>query len=150
MAEGDGDVYNNYFEQVMKGEFDLGSGGDDIKVILVHGHTPNLDTHDEYADVSGDEYGTALGYTAGGKSLVSQDVVQDDANDRGVFDADNPVWAALGVLSPAAPSHAIMYDNTHASDLLMLIWVLGTTETNGGDYGLQWGADGITLMAKAV
>lgn len=146
MAEGDGAIYNNFKEQVMEGEFDLKTGGDQLKVMLVSGHTPNIDTHTTYANVSADEYGTASGYTATGKTLAGQDVTQDDTNDRGVFDATDLTWSSLGPLSPALPTHAIMYDDTHASDLLIAYWELGTTATNGGDYTLQWGANGIILL----
>jgi hypothetical protein len=38
-----------------------------------------------------------------------------------------------------------MYDDTHASDLLIAYWEL-TTASNGGDYTLQWNASGIILL----
>ena len=146
MAEGDGSIYNNFKEQVMNGEFNLGSAGDTLKVILVSAHSPDIDTHAGYSDVSGDEYGTGSGYTVGGEVLAGQAVSQDNTNDRGKFDATDLTWSSLGALSPATPSHAIMYDSTHASDLLIAYWILGVTATNGGDYILQWGANGIILL----
>ena len=146
MAEGDGYLYNNFKEQVMEGEFNLASGGDDIRVALVSGHSPDIDTHTVYSDVSSDEYSTGSGYTVTGESLTSQDVTQDNTNDRGEFDAADLTWSSLGPLSPAVPSHAVMYDFTHASDLLICYFVLGSTATNGGDYTMQWGADGIVLL----
>lgn len=149
MAEGDGFIYNNFKKALMEKQFNLASGGDTIKVILVTGYTPDIDLHDNYPDVSGDEYGAGSGYTVGGETLAGQDVTQDDANDRAVFDATDLTWTALGALTPATPSHAIMYDDTIAApvaDLLIAYWVLGTTATNGGDYTLQWGANGIILL----
>jgi hypothetical protein len=146
MAEGDGFIYNNFKEQVMEAQFNLASGGDSIKVILVNAHTPDIDTHTQYSDVSSDEYSTGLGYTVTGDVLAGQDVIQDNTNDRGEFDATDLTWSSLGTLSPATPSHAIMYDDTHGSDLLIAYWVLGTTATNGGDYTLQWGTNGIILL----
>ncbi len=131
---------------VMEGAFNLASGGDTIKVILVSGYSPDIDTHSGYANVSGDEYGAGLGYTVGGETLAGQDVTQDDGNDRGVFDGTDLTWTSLGALSPATPSHTIMYDDTHVSDLLVAYWELGTTATNGGNYTLQWGANGIILL----
>ena len=146
MAEGDGYIYNNFKEQVMNGGFNLGTAGDTIKVALVSGHTPDIDTHAGYSDISANEYGTGSGYTVGGESLTSQATTQNNTDDRGEFDAADLTWTSLGALSPATPSHAIMYDDTHASDLLIAYWVLGTTATNGGDYTLQWGASGIILL----
>lgn len=143
MAEGDGSIYNNFKEQVLLGEFDLGSGSpqDEIKVMLVTGHSPDIDTHNGYSDVSGDEE-SGTGYTAGGEALTNQAVTQDNANDRAKFDADDVTWSGLDV---GTPSHAIMYDNTHASKLLIAYWELETA-SNGGDYTLQWHTNGILLL----
>lgn len=143
MAEGDGYIYNNFKEQILLGELDLGadSPADEIKVMLVTGHSPDIDTHAGYADVSGNEE-SGTGYSAGGEVLTGQAVTQDNANDRAKFDADNVTWTGLNV---GTPSHAIMYDNTHASKLLIAYWEV-TTASNGGDYTLQWHSDGILLL----
>ncbi len=146
MAEGDGFIYNNFKETVMEEMFNLSTGADAIHLTLHTGYTPDIDAHDQRADVVATEYGTANGYTANGKVLANQDTTQDDANDRGKFDADNPTWSSLGALSPATPSHAILWDNTAAGDELICYWVLGTTATNGGDYTLAFGATGIILL----
>jgi hypothetical protein len=141
MAEGDGVVYNNFKEQILLGELDLGNAADTIKVILVTGHTPNIDTHVSYSDVSGDEE-SGSGYTAGGETLANQAVLQENSTDRASFDADDVTWTALNV---GTPSHAIAYDSTHVSDYLIAYWEV-TTASNGGDYTLQWHANGILLL----
>lgn len=146
MAEGDGALYNSFKAGLMEGTFNLASAGHTLKMILVSGYTPDIDLHDEYADVSGDEYGTGDGYTAGGATLGSQTVTQDNTNDRGVFDAANVTWSSLGALTPATPSHCILYDDTVAGDPLICYWELGTTATNGGDYTLQFSATGIMTL----
>jgi hypothetical protein len=144
MAEGDGLIYNNFKHQVMEGEFDLLN--DIIKVMLVSGHVPDIDAHTQYSDVSADEYGAGLGYTVTGEALAGKTVIVNNTDDRGEFDATDLTWSALGTLSPAIPSDAIMYDDTHASDLLIASWEIGVTGTNGGDYTLEWGATGIILL----
>ncbi len=148
MAEGDGFIYNNFKEQVMEGIFNLATAGDTIAVTLHTSYTPNIDTHTVRADVSATEYGTGSGYTAGGITLAGQDVTQDNTNDRGVFDANDVTWTSLGPLTPATPGHAIMWDDTTTVpvDALIAYWELGTTATNGGNYTLQWGANGIILL----
>ncbi len=150
MAEGDGAIYNNFKEVIMNGVFNLANAQDVIKVILVTGYTPNIDAaHSVLLDVSGDEYGAGSGYTVGGETLAGQSTAQDDANDRGAFDGTDLTWTALGALTPATPSDAIMYDDTPAApqaDPLIAYWELGTTATNGGDYTLQWGTNGIILL----
>lgn len=146
MAEGDGTIYNDFKEQVLKGTHNLASGGNAIQFTLHTGYTPNIDTHQVRADVSGTEYGTASGYTAGGKTLANQSVTQDNTNDRAAWDGDDITWTSLGPLSPATPSHVICWNDTPSGDPLICYWVLGTTATNGGNYTLQFNANGLILL----
>ncbi len=152
MAEGDGFIYNNFKETVLHGVYNLANGGDTLKQTLHTSYTPNIDAaHSVWADtgVSSTEYGSGSGYTAGGKTLASQAVAQDDTNDRASFDAADITWSSLGALSPATPGHTILRDDTPTSpqaDPLICYWELGTTTTNGGDYTLQHGANGILLL----
>ena len=141
MAEGDGAIYNDFKEQLLLGTHDLAN--DTIKVILVAGHTPDIDTHDTYSDVSANEE-SGTGYTAGGATLGSPAVSQDNTNDRAKFDGADVTWAGLDV---GTPSHAIMYNDTPTSpaDPLIAYWELATA-SNGGNYTLQWHADGILLL----
>lgn len=141
MAEGDGTIYNNFKEQILLGELDLGNLADTIKVMLVTSYSLVIDGDLGYSDVSGvEESGT--GYSAGGETLGSQAVTQDDANDRGKFDGANVTWTGLDV---GTPNYAIMYDDTHASKWLIAAWEIATA-SNGGDYTLEWHTDGILLL----
>jgi hypothetical protein len=74
---------------------------------------------------------------------------QDNTNDRAAFDAADVTWTALGPLSPATPSHAIVKNDTPTSPLDPLVCYveLGTTATNGGDYTIAWHANGILLLS---
>jgi len=145
MAEGDGALYNVFKYQLLNGAFNLANGGDTIKVMLVTGHTPDIDAHTAYQDVKGDEETDASSppaYTTGGETLANQATSQDNTDDEGVFDGDNITWTALDV---GTPSHAIMYDESGASppaDYLMAYWELATA-SNGGDYTLQFATEGI-------
>ncbi len=140
MAEGDGALYNEFKFRLLNGSYNLANGQDTIKVCLVTGHSPDIDAHDDYADVSGDEE-SGTGYSAGGETLANQATSEDTTNDRGKFDGDDVTWSGLDV---GTPSHAIMYDDT-VSDYLIAYWEL-TTASNGGDYTLQWHANGIILL----
>ena len=147
MAEGDGVLYNAFKLNLLNGKFNLANGGDDVIVTLHTGYTPDIDAHTIWGDtgVSTTEYGTGSGYTAGGKTLANQATAQDNTNDLANYDADDVTWTALGALTPATPSHAILWDDTQASpvDPLMCYYELGATATNGGDYKLQWHVNGI-------
>jgi len=144
LAQGDGNIYNNFKEEVMEGLFDLSSGGDTIKTMLVGSYTPDIDSHATYGDVSGTEYAAGAGYTVGGETLAGQDVTQDNANDRGVFDATDETWTSLGPLTPSHPTHAIMY--VPSSDKLIAYWETSGTAPNGANWTLEWGTNGIILL----
>ncbi len=140
MAEGDGTLYRVFKASLMEAEHDLSSGGDTLKVTLHTGYTPSQ-AHDEWADVTASEYGTGNGYTAGGKTLGSQTVTVNTSAHRGEFDGADVTWTSLGPLTPATPSHAILWNDTPTTPLtdpLIGYWELGSTATNGGDYTLQW------------
>lgn len=147
MAQGDIVVYNDFKESLFKKVHDMVN--DTIKVTLHTSYTPNIDSHQVWADVSSTEYSTASGYTAGGVTLGSKAVTQDDTNDRAAFDAADAAWTSLGPLSPATPSHAIFWNDTPTSpaDPLICYVILGTTATNGGNYTLAWHANGILLLS---
>lgn len=149
MAQGDITIYNDFKEQLLKGTHNLASGGHTIKITLHTGYTPDIDAHQVWSDVSSTEYSTASGYTAGGKTLASQAVSQDNTNDRALWDADNVTWAALGPLSPATPSHAIIWNDTPTSpaDPLICYIELGTTATNGGDYTIAFSTSPSAILS---
>lgn len=140
MAQGDGALYNEFKEELLKGLVDM--DGHTFKMILVTGYTPNIDSHNGYSDVSAYEL-SGTGYSAGGATLGSLTVTKDTSNDRAVFDAADVTWASI---SAGTPSHAILYDESHASDCLVAYWEV-TTATNGGNYTLQFGADGVLTLA---
>ncbi|HRP25947.1 hypothetical protein [Thauera sp.] len=139
MAQGDGALYNEFKEELFLGNINL--YGHTLKMILVTGYTPNIDSHNGYSDVSASEE-SGTGYTSGGSTLGNKGVTKDTTNDRAKFDADDVTWTGLNV---GTPSHAILYDDSHASKCLVAYWEV-TTPTNGGNYTLQFGANGIILL----
>jgi hypothetical protein len=98
-----------------------------------------------FTDVSGNEYGTASGYTAGGKLMETLAWTYDSDNVRWAFDAADVTWTSLGALSPATPGFAICYANGAAAsdDHLLFQMELGVTATNGGDYTVSFDATGM-------
>ena len=139
MAQGDGALYNEFKEELFNGNIDLAN--DTIKMILVSGYTPNIDSHNGLADVTANQL-SGTGYTAGGATLGSKTVTKDTSNDRAAWDAADVTWTGLDA---GTPSHSIAYDDTHASDCLIGYWEV-TTASNGGNYTLQFGANGIVTL----
>lgn len=145
MAQGDGAIYYTFKERVMEGTYNLASGGDTLQVILVGTYTPDLAAHTVYGDVSGSEYNTGAGYTSKGETLAGQDVTTTSST--GTFDATDLTWSSLGPLTPAHPTHAIMFDDTPAGDPLIAYWETSGTAPNGANWTLQWGTSGIIILA---
>jgi hypothetical protein len=145
MPQGNGAIYYTFKELVMEGTYDLSSGGDELKTILVGTYTPDLAAHTVYGNVSGSEYNTGAGYTSGGEVLAGQDVTLSSSS--GIFDATDETWTNLGPLTPAHPTHAIMYDNTPAGDPLIAYWETSGTAPNGANWSLQWGVNGIIILS---
>ena len=141
MAEGDVVIYNGYKEAALGGEVDFRNGGDTLKVMLVAGYTPDIDGDVGYADVSGDEVADAS-YDAGGATVANQGISLDSGSDTITLDADDVTWTGLDV---GTPSHAILYDDTHASKVLIACWELGRA-SNGANYVLQFNASGILTL----
>lgn len=70
-------AYHNLSKALMDGDIDLAN--DTIKVMLLtSSYTPDLD-HDFVDDVSANEV-SGTGYTAGGATLASKAITDDDAN----------------------------------------------------------------------
>jgi hypothetical protein len=141
VAEGNGAIFNDFKERVMKKEIDLVN--DTIKVILVTGWTATVDGNLTYATFSGVTEESGTGYNVGGETLGSKTVTQDDTNNRAAFDGGDITWTGLNI---GTPGHAVMYDDSHASDICVAYWELGTTATNGSDYKLSWHSNGIVLL----
>lgn len=147
MSQGDVLIFNSFKEDVLRGVHNLASHS--IKITLHMGYTPNIDTHKVWADVSATEYPTANGYTQGGKALSGLTVTQDNANDRALWDAADVTWTALGPLSPATPSHAIIWNDTptNPADPLIACIELGATASNGGDYSVAFSASPSAVLS---
>lgn len=138
MASG---VYNNWKAKVMTGRYNMGSGGDTIKVALMNNSHGFTATHDVWADVSANEI-SGTGYTSPGQNLGSQTVSIDDTDNEGVFDAADTAWTTATFTA----YHAVIYDDTVATpadDLICSIDFGGAKTVTAGTFTIQWAAEGI-------
>lgn len=139
MASG---IYNNWKAKVMTGRYNMGSGGDTLKVILLNNSHTFTAENDVYADISANELATAGGYTAGGATLGSQTVSIDDTDDEGFFDAADTAWTT----ATFSAYHAVIYDDTVTTpddDLICSIDFGGVKTVTAGTFTIQWAAEGI-------
>lgn len=142
MAEGDAIVLNNFKEQLLLKTIDCNS--DTFMVALYSVALASPDGADvAYTVVN--EIAPGLPYVAGGQSVGVCVVTQDDANNWAKWDDDGTdvVWAAL----PAANIlEARLYDDTTATKWVCILWEIATN-SNGGDYTLQFAANGMLTLA---
>lgn len=135
-------IYNTFKKCIMDGTHDLDDAGQTVKCMLVSsGYTPDVDTHDFIDDVNPYEI-TGTGYTAGGATLMNKTVIQDNVDDEGVWDADDVVWPD----STITAAGCVLYKDTGTASTSRLICYFdfqGDKSSSGGDFTVQWHAEGI-------
>lgn len=147
MAEGDATVYNHLKEILLLGQVDFVDHT--FKVILTDSlYTVSADGSLGLADINSREI-TGLNYNAGGCTLAGKAVSQLDTVDKAKFDATDLTWASLGT---DVIRGAVLYDDSvtatmsAVADPLCIFWEIATN-SNGGNYTLQWGSSGILLLS---
>lgn len=114
--------YNNYHEQLGKAGVNFSS--DTFKLMLVTtSYVPNVDTHAYRSDVTGEASGT--GYTAGGQTVDSVTITQDDTNNRAVVDFADEVFSVVTLTNVDG---AILYKSTGVAATDLLICYIDFTE----------------------
>ncbi len=136
-------IYNSFKKKIMDGSIDLDT--DTIKVALVtSSYTPDQDVHDFFDDITNEVTGT--GYSAGGGSLATKTVTQDNTNDKGVFDADDLTWSTSTITARGA----VIYKSTgtaSTSPLIAYIDFGADKVSSAGNFTIQWAAGGILTLA---
>lgn len=134
--------YNGFKLKIQNGSIDMDT--DTIKCALVTStYSPNIDTHVFWSDVTNEVSGT--GYTAGGATLASVTVTQDNTNDRGVVDAADVTWSTATITARAA----VLYKSTGTSSTSPLICYIdfgSDQSSSGGNFVIQWNASGIFAL----
>lgn len=136
--------YNSFATKSMGGSINLST--DNFKIMLVtSSYTFDPDNHDARNDITNEITGT--GYTAGGQNLTSESWVQDNANNRTVFDFDNPLWSTATFTARGA----VIYKDSGSSstDWLVLFWDFGGDQTvNAADFELNLNAVGAFVVRQ--
>lgn len=137
-------VYNKFKLESLKGSINLST--DTIKVMLLtSAYTPNVDTHLFITSASGSEV-VGTGYTAGGKTITSPTVTQDDTNDRGVFDGADVTWST----STITARYAVYYKDTGtpATSPLIAYVDFGSDKSSlAENFTVAWNAVGILTVS---
>lgn len=137
-------VYNKGKTAILNGDIDLLT--QDIKVALVtSSYSPDKDADDFFDDVTNEASGA--GYTAGGKSLASKAVAQDNANDRAEFDADDLQWVVSTITARAC---VVYYDTgVDATSILIAYIDFGSDfSTVAETFTIEWDTEGILYLGE--
>ena len=136
--------FNQAKESFFNGEIDLVA--DTIKVALFpNSYTANIDTDQFWSNISSSEI-TGTGYTAGGETLGTKSVTQDNTNDVATFDAADVTWTTATFTA----RYAILYKDTGTPSTSPLIaqFDFGSDQSPSGvDFTLVWNANGIMDLA---
>lgn len=113
---------------------------DVFKIALMGtGFVFDKDVHGVWADVSANEITTTGGYTAGGETLAVDSMwAQDNTGDQGTISWSDHTFTASGANFDAI-SGGIVYDDTHASDLILgaIMFDSDISVSDGNSFQLQ-------------
>lgn len=136
-------LYNAFKKKLLDGS-NINLATDTIKVALcTSSYVPNIDSHANFSDITNEVSGT--GYTAGGATLGSQTVTQDNTNDDAAFDAADTTWPS----STITARFAVIYKSTGTPSTSPLIGYVdfgADKATNGDTFDIQWDAAGILKL----
>ena len=141
MAEGDATCLNNFKEQLLLGTIDCDT--DSFKVALYDTALASPDgaaiAYTAVNEIAG------AGYSAGGEAVAAPVVTQDDGNDWAKWDDDGSdiTWTTLAANTIL---EARLYDDTTGTKWVLILWAIATN-SNGGDYTLTFGANGILTLS---
>lgn len=143
MAEGDAHIFNNFKEQLLLKVIDCDT--DTFRVALYSDAFAAGDIDGAAPAYSSTNEIVASGYTATGASIGTPVVSQDDTNDWAKWDDDGTdvTWSSLAT---ATIQQGIVYDDTTATKHMAIAWEIATN-SNGGDYTLAFGANGMMTLA---
>jgi hypothetical protein len=131
-------IYERFKANLMNKELDL--EGDSVIVMLMDNSHTFTSTHNVVGDVDANELATAGGYTQKTKALATKAVTQAGTTK---WDADDTAWTS----ATFSAYHAVLYDDTHATDDLICSFDFGGVKTvTAGTFTIQWHANGIITL----
>jgi len=136
--------YNSAKAEIVGGVQDLDTNTFRI-MLLTASYTPNIDSHTTRADLTNEVSGT--GYTAGGQALAGVSLSVDNANDRAVWDANDPTWTTATITG--ARYGAVYKSNGGAAsgDPLTLLIDFGAAYSSvAEDFVIQLPASGLAIV----
>lgn len=137
-------LFNGYKVNAIKGA--IAPLTDTIKcALLTSSYSPDIDNNKFFSDVNANE-SSGTNYTAGGMTMASITITEDDVNNYGVFGAANVSWPTSTI---ANARYAVIYKSTGSASTSPLMCVIdfGSTQSSSGStFTIQWNASGIFYL----
>lgn len=131
---------NAFKKYTMNGAVDLDT--DTVKgMLLTNAFTPNIDTMAFRSDLTNEVVGT--GYTAGGVTLASPTVTQDNTDDEGVFDAADISWTTATITARYLALYKSRGGAASADELLGWIDFAADKTSTGGTFLITFNSEGV-------
>lgn len=138
-------VYTPAKAKLLSGDLDFETHH--IRVMLLMSNT-TAGVQEDTATISGfttlDEYD---GTNYARQALTAKVVNQNNANNRGEFDADDVTWTALGAGARNCVAILVYHYVTNDEDSIPIAYIDNAPQFpfngNGGDVTIQWNANGI-------
>ena len=144
-------LYTHAAAEILRGHIEFDA--DDIRCLLVMTNTTADTELDDFSEVTTLDEMDGANYSSPGIALTSEAVTDDDANDRGEFDATDITWSSLGAGTRNVQA-AIVYlfvTNLNGSMPIAYIDTGGFPfAATGSDITIQWNAEGILQLATAA
>lgn len=138
-------LYNSFKSDIMAGNIDLNT--DTVKAMLVtSSYTPDIDAHNRRDDITNEVAATG-GYTAGGETITTPTVTQDNTNDCGTFDGDNITWSTSTITARGAVLYKARGGASSADELIAYIDFGSDKISSAGDFIISWSANGIIRLS---
>lgn len=133
-------IFNSFKRDIMNGSIDLDT--DAINIMLVtSAYVPDQDAHTKRSDITGEVVGA--GYSAGGQALAGKTVTGDNTDNEGVFDANDPAWAASTITARGAVLYKARGGAATADELIAYLDFVTDKISTAGTFTVQFNAEGI-------
>ena len=138
-------LYDSFFQDIAGGAIDLDT--DTFKIMLVTSAYTYDSAHNRRDDITNEVPGTG-GYTTGGATLNGVTLTSQGANDRSVWDFNDPTWANSTITARGAVIYKSRGGASSADELVCFIDFETDESTNNVEFKIQINATGFLLIRQ--
>ena len=141
-------IYNSFFTDLANNNIDLGADTFGI-MLLTSSYTPDADTHSRRSALTASEV-SGTGYTAGGATLASVTLTQDNTNNLARWDAADVTWSSSTITARYAAIYKRRGGADTADELVKLFDFGSDQSSSNANFTIQFSASGILTIGNAA